>query len=159
MQMTKRVGGVFFDAFADLLHDLQVDFNEIIAAHARLAGHAGRDDDNIGAFNGRIGFRAFQIGVKMTDRRALQQVKRLALRNTVDNIENDDIAQFLQTGQMCQRTADLTATDQCDFVTSHDLSPKIEMLKLLPVSSAFDRQRQDGYTPARCGVGRCGKAK
>ena len=45
MQMTKAFGRVFLDACADLIHHLQVDAEKIVAAHARLARHAGGDDE------------------------------------------------------------------------------------------------------------------
>ena len=44
MQMTKAFGRVFPDALADLLHHLEIDAEQIVAAHAGLARHAGRDD-------------------------------------------------------------------------------------------------------------------
>ena len=36
-QMTKAFGRVFLDAGADLLHHLEVDLEEVVAAHAGLA--------------------------------------------------------------------------------------------------------------------------
>ena len=53
MQMTKAFGRVFLDAGADLLHHLEVDAEQIVAAHARLARHAGGDDADVGAFDAR----------------------------------------------------------------------------------------------------------
>jgi hypothetical protein len=46
------VRGVLLDAGADGLHDLEVDAEQIVAAHARLARHAGGDDDHVGAGDG-----------------------------------------------------------------------------------------------------------
>ena len=44
MQMTKAFGRVLLDAGADLLHHLEVDAEQVVAAHAGLARHAGGDD-------------------------------------------------------------------------------------------------------------------
>jgi hypothetical protein len=81
MQMTKALGA-YLDAGADLLHDLQVDAQKIVAAHAGLARHAGGDDADIGAFDGLIVVGTRQLGVEAVDRRGLGDVERLALRNT-----------------------------------------------------------------------------
>ena len=39
---------VFAQAGAHLLHDLEVDLDQVVAAHAGLARHAGGDDHDIG---------------------------------------------------------------------------------------------------------------
>jgi hypothetical protein len=49
MQMTKAFGACCLMPFADRLHDLEVDAEQVVAAHARLARHAGGDDDHVGA--------------------------------------------------------------------------------------------------------------
>ena len=38
MQITKAFGAELLDAGADLFHDLEVDAEKVVAAHARLAG-------------------------------------------------------------------------------------------------------------------------
>ena len=49
MQITNAFGRVRLDALADRLHHLEVDAEQVVAAHARLAGDAGGDDDHVGA--------------------------------------------------------------------------------------------------------------
>ena len=49
------VGGVLLDACADLFHDRGVDADQVIAAHARLAGHACSDDDHVGTADTSVG--------------------------------------------------------------------------------------------------------
>ena len=49
MQITKALGRVLLDALADRLHHLQVDAEQVVAAHARLARDAGGDDADVGA--------------------------------------------------------------------------------------------------------------
>ena len=39
---------VFDDLFGDLLHDLVVHVQQIVAAHPRFARHPGRHDDDVG---------------------------------------------------------------------------------------------------------------
>src|SRR5204863_7682038 len=57
--------------------------------------------------------------VKGLDRRGLNEIERLALRNAFGDVEQHHIAKLLQTGEMCERTADLASTDQRNFWTRH----------------------------------------
>jgi hypothetical protein len=55
---------VVADAFAHLLHDLEVDAQKVVAAHARLARHAGGDDAHIRARDVGVVVGALQLGVE-----------------------------------------------------------------------------------------------
>ena len=61
MQMTKAFGRVRLDAGADRLHHLEIDAEQVVAAHAGLARHAGGDDDDVGAGDGGVVARAGQL--------------------------------------------------------------------------------------------------
>ena len=61
------VGSIFLDALAHLLHDLEIDVEKVIAAHAWLARHASGNDTNVGAFNVRIGVGALERDVETLD--------------------------------------------------------------------------------------------
>ena len=50
------LGAVLLDALADGLHDLGIDADQVVAAHARLAGDAGGNDDHVGATDGAVAF-------------------------------------------------------------------------------------------------------
>ena len=119
MQMTKAFGRVFLDAGADLLHHLEVDAEQIVAAHAGLARHAGGDDAHRRALDRLVGIGAGEAGVEAFDRRGLGEVERLALRNALHDVEQDDVAQLLEADQMRQRAADLARADQCNLVSRH----------------------------------------
>lgn len=97
------------DALADRLHDLGIDADQVVAAHSRLAGDTGGDDDDIGP--GQIGIivRTRHLGVEAFDRRGFGDVQRLALGHAVDDVEDDNVAQLFQTGQKRQRSADIPA--------------------------------------------------
>ena len=113
------VGRVFLDAGADLLHHLEIDAEEIVAAHAGLARHAGGDDADRGALERLVGIGAGEAGVEAFDRRRLDEIERLALRHAFHDVEQDDVAEFLEPDQMRQRAADLTRADQCNLVSRH----------------------------------------
>ena len=119
MMMTKALGAVLLDRRADLADDLGVDPDQIVAAHAGLARDAGGDDDDIGALDRGIVVGSGDAGVVALDRRALDNVERLALRHAVDDVEQHDIAQFLEPGQQSERAADLAGADQRDLLACH----------------------------------------
>ena len=85
-------GGILLDAGADLLHHLDVDADEVVAAHARLAGYAGGDDADVGTLNISISVGAAQLAVEAFDRARLGDIQRLALRQALGDVENDDVA-------------------------------------------------------------------
>ena len=115
------VGGVFADAGADLLHHLEIDLQEIVAAHARLARNAGGDDDHVGALDRLVGLRAGIAHVEAVDRRGLGDVERLAVGDAFLDVEEDDVAELLQSDEMRERATDLTGADERDLLTAHEM--------------------------------------
>ena len=113
------VGRIFLDAGADLAHDLEIDVEQIVAAHARLARHAGGDDAHIGAFDGIVAVGAGELGVEIVDRRGLGDVERLALRDALHDVEHHDVAELFEADEMGERAADLAGADQRNLVTRH----------------------------------------
>ncbi len=119
MQMTKAFGAYLLDAGADLLHHLEVDAEEIVAAHAGLARHAGGDDAHVGAVDRVVGIGAGELGIEAVDRRGLGEIERLALRDALGDVEQHDVAELLEADEMGERAADLAGTDQCNLGTRH----------------------------------------
>ena len=115
----KRVRRILLDAGADLIHHLKIDAEQVIAAHARLARHAGGDDAHVGALDAVIRIRAREFRVEALDRGGLRDVERLALRDALHDVEHHDIAEFFQADQMSERAADLAGADQCNFLARH----------------------------------------
>ena len=81
---------------------------KIVAAHARLARHAGGDDADLRARDRLVGVCAGKGGVEAVDRRGLRDIQRLALRDAFGDIEHHDVAQLFQADEMSERAADLT---------------------------------------------------
>jgi len=73
----------------------------------------------IGARDIGVVVGTLDIRVEAFDRAALRQVERLALGHTLDDVEQDDIAQPLERGEVRQRAADITGADQRDLLASH----------------------------------------
>ena len=120
MQMTKAFGRVLLDALADRLHHLEVDAEQVVAAHARLAGDAGGDDAHVRAGDVGIIGRALQLGVEIVDRPGLGDVERLALGNALGDVEQDDVAELAHRGEVGEGSADHSGADQRDLLPSHE---------------------------------------
>src|SRR5206468_5320848 len=88
----ERARGMLLDPLAYRLHHLEVDAEQIVAAHPWLASDAGGDDAHIGARDVGVIAGALETGVEVIDRAGLRDVERLALRNALRNVEQDDIA-------------------------------------------------------------------
>src|SRR5205823_11179312 len=107
------------DAGPDLFHDLEIDPKEVITAHTGLALHARRDDADTCALDGLVGIGARHAAVEAVDRRGLDKIERLALRDTLGDVKQDDVAKFLETDEMSESAADLAGADQCNLGTRH----------------------------------------
>ena len=95
--------------------DLGVLHQQVVAAHAGLAGQAARDDDDIrtGVIGGIV--RALHIAVEIFQAGRLQHVERLALRHALDDVVQDDIAQFFFRQTLGRGGPDKTSSDNGDF--------------------------------------------
>ncbi len=69
MQMTNAFGAYLAMPGADLLHHLQIDAEQIVAAHTRLARNARGDDAHVGAVQRVVGIGSDVARVKALDRR------------------------------------------------------------------------------------------
>ena len=115
----ERARGVGLDAFADRLHDFQVDAEQIVTAHPRLARHAGGNDDHVRARDVLVIIGARDLRVEPFNRAALTQVERFSLRNALHDVEQDNVTQFLLRGEMGKRPTNITCANQRDLLASH----------------------------------------
>ena len=107
------------DAFADRFHDLQVDAQKIVAAHAGLARHAGGHDAHIGARDIGVIVGALHRGIEAFRGSGLGNIEGLALRRAFSDVEKNDVAHFLECCEVGERAADLTRADQRDPGSGH----------------------------------------
>ena len=110
---------VLLEAGADLFHDLEIDAEQVVAAHARLARHAGGDDADVGALDAGIVVDAGQPGVEPIDRRRLRDIEPLALRNALGDIEQHHVAEVLEADHVGERAADHAGADERYLVACH----------------------------------------
>ncbi len=113
------VGAMRLDALAHRLHDLEVDAEQVVAAHAGLARHAGRDDHDVGAGDVGVVLRAGVGGVEAVDRGALGDVEALALWHALGDVEQDHVAELLQADEVGEGAADVAGADERDCLACH----------------------------------------
>ena len=116
---------------------------KIVAAHARLARHAGRYDHNIGAGNRAVIVRPGKMCGEALLGGRLVEVERFALRDTLGDVEQDDITQFFKCRNVGQRSADLPSTNQCDLPASHfaSLTSALRRTALVRVTAGSRQSR------------------
>ena len=115
------VRAVVADSRANLLHDLGVDADQVVAAHSGLAGNTGGHDDDIASGQRLITVRALHDGIETLDRAGLRDVERLALGNAFGNVEECDVTELLEAGEERQGAPDIASTDERDLVAGHGL--------------------------------------
>jgi hypothetical protein len=113
------VGAVGLDAFSDGDDDAGVFCHQIVTRHARHAWEAGGDDDDVRARDGGVIRAACHMRIEAFDRPGLGDVERFALGDAGRDIEQDDVAEFLESDQMGEGPADVARADERDFIASH----------------------------------------
>jgi hypothetical protein len=93
------IGGVGHDGAGDGYDDFGIGGDEVVAAHTRLAGHAGGDDDDIGVGGILVVVGPFDAGAVMVDGRLLPGVKGLAPGHVTSDIEQDDLVDDVFVGE------------------------------------------------------------
>ena len=115
----KRIGAIGFDAFANGLHHFEVDADEVIAAHPRLARNTGGNDHNIAACDIGVIIGALKVAVKAINGGSLRQIERLTSGHSLGDIEQDNIAHLFHRSEVSQSAADHASANEGNFVTSH----------------------------------------
>ena len=82
--------------FADYsFHDVVIRVEQVVAAHAGFARDAGGDDDDVGIGSVFVIVGAGDVGVALLDGHGFEQIQTLALRDAFDDVDQNDIGQFL----------------------------------------------------------------
>src|SRR3546814_10406547 len=95
----KSVRRIGLDALTHGLHDLQIDAQQVIAAHARLAGNPGCNNDDVRASDIGIIVRTLQVRIATLHRAALGDMK-LAVIAPGRPATTERKAPELETGEM-----------------------------------------------------------
>ncbi len=110
-----RVGRVLLHVVGHIADDFGVLEEEVVAAHARLARQTAGDDDDVRArvIGGIV--RALDVAVEVFQAGRLQHVEGLALRHALDDVVQDDVAQFLFGQALRCGSPDKTGSDDTDL--------------------------------------------
>src|ERR1035441_2388081 len=110
------------DIFRDGFDDAGVDVDQIIPAHAGLAGDTGGDDDDIAARSRFISRRAGNLAVIAFDGGRFVKIERLTLRHTIHlrDIDQNDITQLFGGSPVSGGGSDISGPDDADFRATHD---------------------------------------
>ena len=127
----KRIGddddegirGILLDAFRNRSHNLGVNFNQIITAHAGLTRQTCSDDNNIRTFDILVIVGSGHTDIKTIDRGSLCNIQSFSLRHVFDDVKQNDITQLAQCAKLSQNATNLSTTDQSNFRSRHFLSP------------------------------------
>src|ERR1019366_8018117 len=92
---------------------------QVIAAHARLARDTGGDDHDVGVGGVGIIVGADDVRVAFLDRHGFEQVETFALWDTFDDVDENDIGQFLRGDSVRCGSAHVPRPYYCHFMT-HD---------------------------------------
>src|SRR5690625_5198317 len=131
------------DPLSHCVHDLHIGGKEVIAAHSGFAGNSGGHDHHVGTGDCRVVARPGEVGIEPLDRRCLRNVQCLALRDTLCDVEKNDVAQLLQAGQQHQCAADIACADQRDLVACHEELPGFSCAEMSP--AVYDLCRSDTW--------------
>src|SRR5208283_4681393 len=78
-----------------IAHDLVIGVDEVVAAHARLAGNAGGDDHDVRVRGVDVIVGADDERVPLFDGHGLEQVETFALGHAFNDVNEYDVAEFL----------------------------------------------------------------
>ncbi len=114
-----RIRRVPCGLFHDRTNDPRVLRLEIVAAHPGLPREPGGDHHDVRS--GRVGVVVGSDDTRVVadDRRRLGQVETLALRQTFDDIDEDDIGQASLGDALGGGCADVAGADHRDLVAGH----------------------------------------
>jgi hypothetical protein len=104
-------------------HDLEVGVQQVVAAHARLARNACRDDHDVAVGGVGVVVGAGDANVGSFDGQRLRQVECLALRHALYHINQDHVGQFLGHDPVSCRGANIAGSHNGNFL-AHFVSPR-----------------------------------
>ena len=105
--------------FHDRPDDPGVLGQQIVPAHPRLPRQAGRHDDDVAARGVGVVVRPDDPCVVADDRGRLGEVESLALREALDDVDENDVGQAGFGDPLRGRGADVAGADDGDLVASH----------------------------------------
>ena len=118
----ESVRSVSLDGFGDGLDNAAVLVEEIVAAHARHTRETGGNDNHVSTLEVGVVGRTLKIDRGVDDGTAFHDIESLALRHALSlrNVDKDDVAEILLGEHESHCTTNLTSTNECNLLSSHD---------------------------------------
>jgi hypothetical protein len=114
----ERLRAVLLEVVPHVADDLQINGQQVVTRHPRLARYARGDDDDVRT--GAVGpvRRAGDARIQTQDGAVLLEVQRLAFGDAFlfGDVEQHDVAQFLAQRERRQLTTDVPGADQSNLV-------------------------------------------
>ena len=85
------IGRILHDLTDDRTHDLVIGVEQVVAAHPRLTGNAGCDDDDVRVRRVLVIVGAGNVGVALLDGHGFEQIKAFALWDAFDDVDQNDV--------------------------------------------------------------------
>ena len=123
MQMTKALGAYFLMPAPTWLITLRLISSRSSRLMPGLRATPAVTITTSHSLSELVAVGARVAGIEALDGRAFGDVERLALRHPFQDVEQHDIAQFLEAGEVGERAADHAAADQTNLAAGHGLPP------------------------------------
>ena len=130
MQITNALGAYFLIPSPTCFITFELIADEIVAAHARFAGDAGGNNDDVRILDTGVGISARDLGIETFNGRRFDQVEGFPLRSSFHDIEKNDVTELFESSEMGKGAADIAGADEGDFVAGHECFRKLLWKKL-----------------------------
>ena len=104
------------DLANDVSDDALIGRDQIVPAHSGLPRHPRRDDDDFGPGRCLVGVGASHPRVEPLDGSRLEDVEGLSLRDTGDDVDQDDVGDLFLDDPLRHGGADVAGPDHRDFL-------------------------------------------
>src|SRR6185437_10036172 len=111
------VGRVGHNFRYNVLHDLEIGVQQVVTAHARLAGNSGGDDHDVRIRRVRVIIGAEHKRIALLHRHGFGQIQSLALRDSFEHVNQYYVGQFLGRDPVSCRGAHVASSHDCYFLT------------------------------------------
>ena len=106
------------DSLADhVLHNFVVCVEQVVAAHARLAWNSSSDDDDVRIGGISVVVSADDVGVALFNWHGFEQVEAFTLRDSFDDVNEDNVREFFRGDPVGGGRADVSRTYDSHFLT------------------------------------------
>src|SRR5205807_1856999 len=106
------------DSLADhVLHNFVVCVEQVVAAHAGFARNSSSDDDDVRIGGISVVVSADDVGVALFNWHGFEQVEAFTLRDSFDDVNEDNVREFFRGDPVGGGRADVSRTYDSHFLT------------------------------------------